>query len=67
MLLFIATIVLLALMLAGIPVLFYLLYGIGKMFQTDQQIFFGLAVTCLVAPIGIFVIVYLFKLYSGCG
>jgi hypothetical protein len=58
---------LLVLMLAGIPVLFYLLYGIGKMKKTDQNVFFGLAVTCLVAPIGTFLIVYIFKQFVGCG
>jgi len=56
-----------ALMLAGIPCLFYLLYGIGKMSHTDQQVFFGLSVTCLVAPIGAFLIVYIFQQFFGCG
>lgn len=66
-LLFIATIFLFVLLLAGIPILFYLLYGIGKMTKTDQNIFFGLAVTCLVAPIGVFLSVYIFQQFFGCG
>jgi len=56
-----------AVVLGGVPVLFYLLNGITKSRPMTQTTFFALAINCLVSPYFVGLVAYIFGRFFGCG
>ncbi len=66
-LLIVGTLFFLLIAVGGIPILFYLLNGIRRSQPYAQETFFGMAINSLVAPYFVFLVVYVFNRYFGCG
>jgi hypothetical protein len=60
-------VVFVAIVLGGVPVMFYLLNGIVKAGIQVENVLFGLIISCLVSPVGVGLIVLLFSKIVGCG